>query len=65
MQRPFGRASRDCEEWQAATEVLMMAAEDRGPLMQARIGMLQALNHGKSPEKTERRKRAKVSAVIQ
>ena len=31
-------------EWQAATEALLMAAEDRGPLMHARIGMLRALN---------------------
>jgi hypothetical protein len=30
--------------WQAATEALIMAAEDRGPLMHARIGMLRALN---------------------
>jgi hypothetical protein len=32
------------EEWQAATEALLMAAEDRGPLMHARIGVLRALN---------------------
>ena len=29
---------------QAATEALIMAAELRGPLMHARIGMLRALN---------------------
>jgi hypothetical protein len=29
---------------QAATEALIMAAEGRGPLMNARIGMLRALN---------------------
>jgi hypothetical protein len=28
----------------AAIEALLMAAEDRGPLMHARIGMLRALN---------------------
>jgi hypothetical protein len=32
------------DEWQAATEALLMAAEDRGPLMHARIGMMRALN---------------------
>jgi hypothetical protein len=32
------------KEWQAATEALIMAAEGRGPLMHARIGMLRALN---------------------
>jgi hypothetical protein len=31
-------------EWQAAGEAVIMAAEDRGPLMHARIGMLRALN---------------------
>lgn len=31
-------------EWQTATEALIMAAEGRGPLMHARIGVLRALN---------------------
>ena len=31
-------------EWQAAGEAVMMAAEDRGPAMHARIGMMRALN---------------------
>jgi hypothetical protein len=38
------KAEQDLAEWQAATEALMMAAEDRGPLMHARIGVLRALN---------------------
>jgi hypothetical protein len=32
--------------WQAAVEALIMAAEGRGPLLHARVGMLRALNHG-------------------
>ena len=36
--------TRQSVEWQAAIEALLMAAEDRGPLMHARIGMLRALN---------------------
>jgi hypothetical protein len=32
------KAEQHLEEWQAATEALLMAAEDRGPLMHARIG---------------------------
>jgi hypothetical protein len=36
--------TRQSDEWQAAIEALLMAAEDRGPLMHARIGMLRALN---------------------
>jgi hypothetical protein len=42
MKLPKGE--QHLEEWQAATEALMMAAEDCGPLMHARIGMLRALN---------------------
>jgi hypothetical protein len=38
------KAEQDLEEWQAATEALLMAAEDRGPLMHSRIGVLRALN---------------------
>jgi hypothetical protein len=30
--------TRQSNEWQAAIEALLMAAEDRGPLMHARIG---------------------------
>jgi hypothetical protein len=36
--------TRQSDEWQAAIEALLMAAEDRGPLMHARIGMMRALN---------------------
>ena len=38
------KAAQDLDEWQTATEALLMAAEDLGPLMHARIGMLRALN---------------------
>ena len=38
---------QDTAEWQAATEALIMAAESRGPLMHARVGVLRALNRGK------------------
>jgi hypothetical protein len=38
------RAKQESPEWQAATEALIMAAEDRGRLMHAHIGMLRALN---------------------
>ena len=39
------KAEQNLEEWQTATEALLMAAEDRGPLMHARIGMLRAKTH--------------------
>ena len=38
------KAEQNLEAWQTAIEALIMAAEDRGPLMHARIGMLRALN---------------------
>jgi hypothetical protein len=38
------KAEQQLGEWQTATEVLIMAAEGRGPLMHARVGMLRALN---------------------
>jgi hypothetical protein len=38
------KAEQAHEKWQAAIEVLMMAAEGRGPTMHARIGVMQALN---------------------
>jgi hypothetical protein len=51
--------------WQTATEILLMAAERRGPLMHARIGMLRALNHGQPNSPTApRRKSAKAVRVI-
>jgi hypothetical protein len=38
------QAEQSAAEWQAATEALIMAAENRGPLMHARVGVLRALN---------------------
>ena len=40
----FAPQCRESPEWQAATEALILAAEDRGPLMDAHTGMLRALN---------------------
>jgi hypothetical protein len=38
------KAEQNLEDWQTATEVLIMAAEDRGRLMHAHIGMMKALH---------------------
>jgi hypothetical protein len=38
------RKEHESDPWQAAIEALIMAAEDRGPLLHARVGMLRALN---------------------
>lgn len=37
------KADQHADEWQAAAEAVLMAAEGRGPVMQARIGMLRAI----------------------
>ena len=44
LAREHPRAKQQSPEWQAATEALLMAAGDRGPLMHARIGVPSALN---------------------
>ena len=49
------KAEQDLEEWQAATEALMMAAQDRGPLMHARIRVLRALNRNIERTLTDRK----------
>lgn len=38
------KPDQEAQEWQAATEALILAAEDRGPLLHSRIGVLRALN---------------------
>jgi hypothetical protein len=53
MKLPKGE--QHLEEWQAATEALLMAAEDRGPLMHARIGVLRALNRNVERTLTDRK----------
>jgi len=47
--------TRQSDEWQAAIEALLMAAEDRGPLMHARIGVLRALNRNVERVFTDRK----------
>jgi len=42
------KAKQQSPEWQAAGEAVIMAAEDRGALMHAHVGMMRAL-HGAKP----------------
>ncbi|WP_349643117.1 hypothetical protein [Bradyrhizobium japonicum] len=59
------KAAHDRPEWQAAMEALLLVAERGGPVMFARIGMMRALNAGKSvPELEPRRKREKVYKIV-
>jgi hypothetical protein len=53
MKLPKGE--QHLEEWQAATEALIMAAEDRGPLTHARIGVPRALNRNIERTLTDRK----------
>jgi hypothetical protein len=38
------KAGHDAPEWQAAMQALLLVAENGGPTMLARIGMMRALN---------------------
>jgi hypothetical protein len=49
------KAEQKHERWQTAIEVLIMAAEGRGLLMHARIGVLQAMNRDKQRVLTDRK----------
>jgi hypothetical protein len=42
--RKLPKAEHDAPEWQAAVQMLMDAAEDRGPMMFAKMGVLEAIN---------------------
>jgi hypothetical protein len=59
------RSKQEAPEWQAACEALIMAAEGRGPLLHARIGMLRALNAGKpDPKLSPRKKKVKTFMIV-
>ena len=62
--RRLPKAEHETPHWQAATEALIMAAEDRGPLLHADIGMRRALNIGKPAPTETRRKRAKKYRIV-
>jgi hypothetical protein len=44
VHRCAAEAEHDAPEWQAAMEALILVAENRGPTMFARIGIMQAFN---------------------
>jgi hypothetical protein len=51
--------------WQTVAELLLMVGNRGGDPMMVRIAMMKALNHGKSPPATERRrKRAKAYRIV-
>jgi hypothetical protein len=44
------KAEQAERHWQTAAEMVLMAAEDRGPMMHAHFGMLQALSREASAD---------------
>jgi hypothetical protein len=59
------RQQQDQARWHTAAEMLLMAAEDRRPVMFARIAMMRALNHGKpAMPPPEQRKPAKKYRIV-
>lgn len=49
------KSQADLPAWQTATEALMLAAEERGPLMHAEVGLRKAL-HPREPAVDSSRK---------
>jgi hypothetical protein len=41
--RKLPQPERDCQEWRLAVQMLVDAAEDRGPMLIARMGIVSAL----------------------
>ena len=41
--RNLSQSERDCQEWRLAVQMLIDAAEDRGPMLFARMGIVRAL----------------------
>ena len=62
--RKLPKPDQESPHWQTAIEALILAAEDRGPAMHARIGMLRALNFGKPRPEVVRTKTAKTFRII-
>lgn len=58
------KPDQESPHWQTAIRDLIMAAEDKGPVMHARIAMLKALNFGKPRPEVTRRKRVKIYRIL-
>ena len=56
---------QDAPHWQLAIETLILAAENRGPVLHAQIAVHRALRHGMpEPEKPPRRKAVKKYRIV-
>ena len=47
--RTLSELQRDRKEWRLAIQMLIDAAEDRGPILFARMGIVRALEHDAGP----------------
>jgi hypothetical protein len=47
--RKLPKSEHDRQEWRLAIHMLIEAAEDRGPMMFARMGILHAIDRGAEP----------------
>jgi len=54
----------DAREWQAAMQALLLVAEQDGPTMFARIGVMRALHRLQPKVAPTRRKRAKAYRIV-
>lgn len=52
------KAEQEKPHWQLAADVVLQAAEGRGPMLHAVVGMNKALEFGKPPPKKEPRRKA-------
>jgi hypothetical protein len=63
--RKLPKGQADLPHWQVAIETLIMAAENRGPVLYAQIAVNRALRHGRpDPAKPPRRKSATTYRII-
>lgn len=58
------KSEHDKPHWKDAGEAVIMAAEDRGPILHASIGMRRALNFGKVKPERLRSKRVRKYRIV-
>jgi hypothetical protein len=58
------KAEHDASEWPAAMKALLLVAENDGPTMFARIGMMQAINRHHQHRTEPRRKATKKYRIV-
>jgi hypothetical protein len=58
------KREHDAPKWQAATQALLLVAENDGPTMMAHIGMMQALYPGDVMPTPRRKKAAKKYRIV-